>query len=584
MGKLKIIMNDQKNAVRNIFFRYIATISSIILVSIIFVFLNITHYRYGAGDVIDKVLSFLYLFAVGAFLIESVIKREGVKLAEPVTAYVTDAVIALVLDIAGYELSGRLNEQFIKAVWLYIMLALGTGLYKIIRDSGLSFHKYSVKLIFGLIKVGSIFLILNIGVLLILCIFDALIYGIYILDIMENFEYLLLGFVYTPYLLICITDKKEEKSKFIKGLLLYALMPLVMIAVGIIYLYIIRIIVEKSMPSNEVFHICAWLFVIGAFIWTMAYAYMEDNPSLSVYEKTIKNMKYIYAPFILLEIYAIALRIHYHGLTETRYFGILFILFQIVYIAWEPMIGLLCRMRKKSDGKVTYGQGLEGLIFVLIGMYFIGVLVPVVNGEYLSYLSQKARFQEALSELKEAEGTDCAYAFMQYIGTTAAYGFVSHYEYLSDNYYGEKYLAENYDKAELAIYIQQFYSLGIDDFGYTWETVDIACESKAAEGIDISGYSKLYELNYRDYSGNEADIDTLRAFEIDYGEDSTVRLDLTDCIRTAEEHDYHSHTAEKPYEYETEGGQKVILCSIWFRYSEELGLYDNVRLEGYVLE
>ncbi len=575
MEKLKSIVNNQKNAVRNIFFRYIVTISSIALVSIIYVFLNTTHYRFDSGDAIDKVLSFLYLLAVGAFLIESVIKRERVKLAKPVTAYVINAVIALVLNIAGWELSGRSHEQFTKVVWFYIMLALGIGLYKIIRDSGLSFHKYSVKLIFGLIKVGSVFLILNIGVILILCIFDALIFDIDIFDIMENFEYLLLGFVYTPYLLICITDKKEEKSKFIKGLLLYALMPLVMIAVGIIYLYIIRIIVERSMPSNEVFNICAWLFVIGAFIWTMTYAYMEDNPSLNLYEKTVKNMKYIYAPFILLEIYAIVLRIHQHGLTETRYLGILFILFQIVYIAWEPMIALFCRVRKKSDEKVSYGQGCEGLIFVLIGIYFIGVLIPVVNGEYLSYLSQKARFKEAFSELKEAEGTDCTDAFMQYSGT---------YEYLSDNYYGEKYLTENYDKKELASYIQQFYSLGTDDIGYTWETVDIACESKDAEGIDISGYSKLYELDYGDYSGNEMDIDTLRSFDIHYGEDGMVSLDLTDCIRTAKEHDYYSYTAEKPYEYETEGGQKVILYSVWFRYSEELGLYESVRIEGYVLE
>lgn len=57
-------------------------------------------------------------------------------------------------------------------------------------------------------------------------------------------------------------------------------MPCVMIAMAIIYIYIIKIFVTWEIPSNEIFNICSVLFAIGAPIWTMAYAFTKDKKTI----------------------------------------------------------------------------------------------------------------------------------------------------------------------------------------------------------------------------------------------------------------------------------------------------------------
>ena len=71
-------------------------------------------------------------------------------------------------------------------------------------------------------------------------IFDSLIMDIDYWDIMDNIVILIGGFICFPYSLLMITDTKDGNSKFTKGLINFALMPAVIIAILIVYLYIIK--------------------------------------------------------------------------------------------------------------------------------------------------------------------------------------------------------------------------------------------------------------------------------------------------------------------------------------------------------
>ena len=80
-------------------------------------------------------------------------------------------------------------------------------------------------------------------------------------------------------------------------------------------MYIIKIIVFKDMPSNQIFRILAALFILGCPIWTMVCNFKEDT----IIDKINKLLPKLFIPFIILQIYSIGVRILENGITENRY-------------------------------------------------------------------------------------------------------------------------------------------------------------------------------------------------------------------------------------------------------------------------
>ena len=223
----------------------------------------------------------------------------------------------------------------------YVLTLTGLSLLAIIRESRLSFEQYAVRMIFSCFRIFLILLVLNLGFLLILYMVDLLIVPLKIGTWIVRMELFLIPIVYVPYILSCLTNRTEERpSGFVKGLVLYALMPIYMAVVLVIYIYMARIVITWTFPVNQVFYFCAGIFSVGVVIWTMAYAFTRRDRS-KIYNIIIRYMKYIVAPLILLELYAMIIRIHEYGWTTPRSYGIYFISLQIVYTAWEPILMLI---------------------------------------------------------------------------------------------------------------------------------------------------------------------------------------------------------------------------------------------------
>lgn len=573
MGKLKSIIANQKISVRNVIFKYTVTIAIVLLVCFIRVSLNITDTDYRYGSFISKLFVFLTCLGIGTFFVESVLKYGGKNNTLFWLGHVLNVIIAFIITWLNFsirDIAGEKGETlFLKILWLYIILSIGISMYKIIRSSGLDFHKYSVSLVFGMIKVFSVFLVLNIGFIFLIMIFDTLIVDIDTWETIENVEILLTGAVYFPYALICIADSKEQNSKFVRNFLLYALMPIVLAAFVIVYIYIIKIIIVGELPSNKVFDICLNVFIIGAIIWTMAYAVAtdkkqdaeDDGQKENLYFKIIKYMKYIYVPMVLLEIYSIGLRLDQYGFTTKRYLGLIAIVFQVIYIAWEPILNLLRRIVKRQ--KVSYGKCYEGLIFVVILLYFVSTLVPVINCDYVSYTSQKSRFEKALAkdDIGAAKGA---------------------YRYLEYSIYGEEYLDTNYTSAELSS-LEDKFSTYEDNQINEWLSIDYEYEGIQ---IDISGYSHLYEINSHNYENEQYSIEYYEHYELcDDEGNRLLEVDLTELIYYAiERAATDSYEIEyEPYIVEASDGSRFIVVDASFRYNIDSGKIKYLDIEGYLL-
>ncbi|MDE6023996.1 MAG: DUF4153 domain-containing protein [Lachnospiraceae bacterium] len=591
MGKLGIAIDRQKESIKGIIKRYLITLICVNAACIFEIFLDATGYYtkssgmgslWGNGsvrDMVDYILGFLVLFAVGSFFVESVFTEDGSNRKKLVLPYILLGIISVVLDVLSWNaddiFSKMGQDMLLKTVWLYIILCTVLGFHKLIKSSGMSFAKYAVNLLVGAIKVGTVLFLLNVGFVLLVTIFDILILDIKEWDFIEYVELFLVGAVYVPYTLICLTDKTETESKFIRSLLLWVLMPMVNAAMIIIYMYVLKIVVTGYMPKNEVFGICAGLFCCGVVIWTMAYPFVpdeyKDSKGKALYRNVIKYAKYIYAPFILLECYCIGIRINEYGITVERYFAVVFIICQIIYVAWEPLYGLVRKMLKKE--KNGYAEGYENLLYVGIAVYVLCVMLPFFSAEKVEFLSQKKRF-EAIMNGYSVDELNLAKDDLRSASST--------YRVIMWNIYGDEYLRETYttdERKKLSTYFKTA------DVSEKWNYY----KSTTKDAISVSGYSYMYSFTKSLPSHEEYNIDNTMPVSINIQDlqngEEVWEVDVWELvqlvIRRGSNSDYNDGTL--PYEIQMDGGKKCVVSYISFSYNETDGTIKYLDLKGYIL-
>ncbi len=592
MGKLGITIDRQKESIKGIIKRYLITLICANAACIFQIFLDATGYytksgdatsfwgNSGVRDMVDYIFGFLIMFVVGCFFVESIFTEDGSNRKKLVLPYILLGIISVVLDILGNnaeDIFSKMGEDmFLKTMCLYIILCTVLGFHKLIKSSGMSFAKYAVNLLVGAIKVGTVLFLLNVGFVLLVTIFDILILDIKEWKLIGYVELFLVGAVYVPYTLICLTDKTETESKFIRSLLLWVLMPMVNVAMIIIYMYVLKIVVTGYMPKNEVFGICAGLFCCGVVIWTMAYPFVpdeyKDSKGKALYRNVIKYAKYIYAPFILLECYCIGIRINEYGITVSRYFAIVFIICQIIYVAWEPLYGLVRKMFKKE--KSGYAEGYENLLYVGIAVYVLCVMLPFFSAEKVEFLSQKKRF-EAVMNGYSVDELNLAKDDLRSAGST--------YRVIVWNIYGDEYLRETYTTDERKQLSEYFNN---NEYGAVrWNYY----KSTTKDAISVSGYSYMYSFTKSLPSHEEYDIDNTIPVSINIQNLQKVEeawdLDVRELVQLVISRgcngDYNDGTL--PYEIQMDSGKKCVVSYISFSYNEMDGTIKYLDLKGYIL-
>lgn len=600
MGKLQDKLSSQKGLIADIYSRYLVTICAFGLICLLGIVEN--NIDRAAGDSLEHAFLILAVLGVGSLLVESLVQslQEQKRVKVRVVGCVAAGVLAIIWDIIARLIEDKpydLAQSVIERVFIAYMYTLGfLAVYCIIKNTGLSLQAYGRTAIFNLIKMFFTFGAINLGCLLILFMFDALLFSLDIWDWIENIELLITAVVYIPYALICLTDKKADESRFKKGFLRAALMPMVVAATVIIYAYIIKIILGGK-TSNEIFGTCALLFAIGAPIWEMAnYEGGSDEQEVqkaSLWNRIIINMPYIYAPFILLEIYAIGSRIIQYGLTPDRYFAIVFIIFQLIYVGWK----WIHRYIIKSEG-----NGKEMLIPVGLGLVLIALLCPFFNFSYSCYASQKGRLNRYYADInKLVEAVD--ENALEYGNLSLSdeerrkvHTFVGAYDYLISDVRGEKYINKQYGKKALKekvatlklAYNYNIYDYRNDNDDKPHAAWDHFGYDSGMHGVDISGgYTKIYMASFDENYSDEYDLEHYGALEINYDNGKKyVTVDARDVIKQllADDSEYGYGDEIEPYIIDITEDKRLIITYIGIYKQQGAPIYKSMRITGYILE
>ena len=245
--------------------------------------------------------------------------------------YVTYPVSFMIINLAGYYIvSNKKKEvsEYVQKVFINLLIVL---------------------MLYLVILVGT-------GVLYYIC---MVLFGF---DLsMRIFDVIIVETLLVYYLGAFISlENVERKTNFISKILIkYVMFIMVLIGFILFYIYLIKILVLRAMPSNQVFMVCSILFMMGLPTALMSRSFDEGT----FYDKIIKYLPVAFIPALILQIFSLVLRICQHGLTVVRYIGILILIYEIAYL-------VLYQFHYK---KLKY-------IFIFFAILaFIMMYVPIIN-------------------------------------------------------------------------------------------------------------------------------------------------------------------------------------------------------------
>lgn len=549
LGKVSNYINQNMAKFKQIYIRYAASIFCALVIAIVMI---IDGQWKGFNP--EKIIFVCSVWIAGNILVESLWKKTAEETRKNkkkwLSGYGVTCLIAIVFQIAADKFAaGNVEKRdvtnliFENILYFYIACTVLLAVYVLIRQQILDMPHCIGRILFALLRAAGVYLVLNIAVILIVEIIDSLLFHMKVWRVETYIQLLLSALAYFPTCLLAVSDTSEDNAAFTKKFVSYVLLPCVWIAMFVIYLYVVKIFVTQEVPSNEIFSICASLFAIGMPIWMMASGFVEEKTSR--YAKLISITKYIYAPFILLEIYSMSVRVKAYGLTEQRYAAIMFILLQIIYILWN--------------------RHYENLILVFVGCLFIGLLLPFGNASYLSYQSQKNRFVKNQTSDKEVAAEA--------------------YDYLRGNAYGRRYIKTNLTEAEQ----DELHSImyGGDAHGSEqWESVYFYADPIEEKGIIIDGYAKIYTMTA--HWNEESTIENYENKTITVGDSEYKNVDFTSCIsyyKNLEDKRENQKINEKDivYEIQVSDTEKLIITYISFEIDEKQDKINSMFMKGYML-
>lgn len=510
---MKNIINLLKDKTKNI--RKIFPITFVFII-ILTVFLTLSF----DGDVFDSevfdnVGLFLILFISGTIFSESYFSNK-----KRIISYGVFMILSLIMVILKIE----------KVTISYFLIINILNFYRFYLNSKVSLSEYLIKVFTNSLKTSILYWVLSIGGILISSVFAYLISDDY--EIIWRFLLLLTGLFYIPNLLLDFNNMKIEVSKFTKVLVKYVLETLVIMAFLIIYLYIFKIIITWDIPSNEIFRILSMLFIIGLPIWTMN-DYFKDKDFLN---KINNILPFAFIPFIILQVYAVFVRIINNGLTITRYLGIILVMLEVIYVI------LYIFKRKKID-----------LMFIITSVYvIISFLIPGINMDDLSNRSQVSMIKKYISSDNNIDKKKV----------------ISAYEYLRNSDGGEEYL-NKYLVKEIPL-IKEFMNNNV------YERFRYINEELSNISYNISDYHNLKDIEFYEYYNKKIDDINIYIEGIDI---INLIKEYLNIYSSGELDDYFRMNHEIVFDT-----KKIIIKKITISYDSEEKILDYCKIEGFLLE
>lgn len=340
-----------------------------------------------------EAISIFAFIAVGTFLVDKVFlvyeneirqklgnKENGLKMAKRISYLVVVVVeyllctwAAYLMQVAAINGGSELYSSGDKFDSIYVLVVASTIvigmlllliIYFVIKEKKLSLKEYMLKLFMNSIFVFILCCVVIAGIYVLYIICEILL-GTIPYYIISRIIVFLLSTISFMGLFVSIENVDEKQSLFSKILVRYIMQIMVFIGFIIFYIYLIKIIVKLELPSNQVFAVCTTLFLIGLMTSLMSLGVNEE----SKYNTAIKFLPIAFIPALVLQIISLALRIGQHGLTMTRYIGVMIIIFEIVYLVFYILDEIL--KRKKVS--------MEKVLLIASLLILISCFVPKIN-------------------------------------------------------------------------------------------------------------------------------------------------------------------------------------------------------------
>lgn len=528
------------------------TILTIIIITIIYA-LTIEN-EIIKEQTLENIIIFGIIFSPSTFLIETTYNnRKSNKTILYILAFLLSIIFVYLINIKT-KVFGLPNYIFthylIRIITCYVISLSILSIYKNYKNSKKQLNKYLAHVFSNLFKTSIVYSILSLGATIITSIFISLILTDADYTLLMRVQLLLLGCYYIPALIKSFQKNDSEISGFYKFVIKYILESLIIVAFLIIYIYIFKIIILREIPSNQIFRILSFLFILGCPIWTMTSAFKEEN----ILDKINKKLPLLFAPFILLQLYSLGIRILNHGLTEIRYIGLILIIIEIIYIIFI--------IKKKK---------LENMMLIITVTVIISLLAPYINMYKLSQLSQyhNLKIYKEKSTLTKKD-------------KQKIYGA---YKYLNKELTKEKYINTYLTEQDINK-ILKFNTTSTtrinEDITYIYSNISL-------DKIDIENYSIIYKVtssvNYNTYNPTSQ-------FDIDHFKNTTFttkntqekfKVDISKEIKNYIEQEKNINNYLKTNNIiETTSG-KLILENVSINYNTQTKKVEKYKISGYYL-
>ncbi len=534
MEKVKEKNNNFFSKFKKSIGRFPITIGTIFFLMIVYI-LDINN-----DMLVSNISTFILIFASETFLIETLFRE---KFKNKIGYYILATIISGVLTY-GKNIKGNFwgieKDIFLFYLTSFItclkITLINLGIYFNYKKSNKSFSEYATKTFISLVKTNLIYMIFAIGLAIITAIFVFLILGGKGYNLIIKIELLLIGIYYVPRIIYNIYDPNSEMGKFAKIVIKYVLESLIIISFAIIYMYIIKILILHSMPSNQIFRILTALFIMGLPIWTMCGAFNEEK----TLDKINDKLPILFIPFILLQIYAIGVRIISNGFTISRYLCVMIVIFEIIYT-------IIYLKNKEHVGRTL-------IVFSVLSI--ISIIVPYINMYTVSAMSQcnNMRLYTRKNDLSDEDKRK----------------IISGYNYLKRFDIGEKYITQE-DRDYINMILQEQGEYLPADITRTEQLHAIT----KIDSVNIEGYKTLHKIREAQYTSTE---DGKVILEID-----GLKIDITNKM-----HEYLEHHTDIYLYFDSENefeqdNVKIILTEIEITYDETKTI-SHFMIDGFLLE
>ena len=440
------------------------------------------------------------------------------------------------------------EEFFLRFFYVYLVVCASSGIFFLYKRCQVSFENYCVKGFLGIMKGYLAYGVILLGALCIVWVFSMLIKDI---DAVEFVMAFISGLMAYSTILMALSKPSENITKFGNIMMGYVFPGILAVAFVIVYVYIIKILITWTFPSNEAFAIVTALFASGICIWTMAQGCAEGG-----HLKALRIFPLLFIPFIFIQVMCLYMRIHQYGLTQSRYLGVALIVFEVMYELYYIV-------------RLALGMGLGAVLFpVLIAFSIVILLIPGVNMFSSVTRSQKRIVNKVIVGLdsdSEADSKDIARARSALKAIERDGGFE-----------GERYLRKLYEKYGKDA-VNEY--LGRED-EYSYEEHKRFSGEHDWDAIDVVGFSKMSEVELYLYSEDidPKNIELVR--ESITGDLSGLITEMEKLYdKDADNRDFDA-LVSKPIKF---GDGSLLYISYISVEEDEFGKISDLNLRGYYL-